>query len=59
MGHVTVKVIIRGKEEHAANLPVDAGASFTVLPLRLAEKLLYKTPYTVKLRLGDGRRVTS
>ena len=59
MGHVTVKVIIRGKEEYVANLLVDTGASFTVLPLKLAEKLLYKTPYTVKLRLDDGRRVTA
>ena len=59
MGHVIVKVIIRGKEEYVANLPVDTGASFTVLPLKLAEKLLYKTSYTVKLRLGDRRRVTA
>jgi len=50
LGHITVKVIIRGKEEYVANLPVDAGASFTVLPLKLAEKLLPQ----VRLRQFDA-----
>ena len=57
MGHVVVKAIIRGKKEYAGEFLVDTGASFTVLPLDLAEKILYETPYVVELKLGDGRRV--
>ena len=57
MGHIIVKAVIRGRKEHIGELLVDTGASFTVLPLDLAEEVLYETPYTVELRLGDGRRV--
>ena len=44
MGHVVVKAVIRGKKEYVGEFPVDAGVSFTVLPLDLAEEVLYKTP---------------
>ncbi|MGB9705316.1 MAG: aspartyl protease family protein [Pyrobaculum sp.] len=37
---------------------VDTGATFTVLPLEVAEKLI-ETPFTVELKLGDGRRVAA
>ena len=57
MVHVIVKVTIRGRREHIGEFLVDTGASFTVLPLDLAEDVLYETPYTVELRLSDGRRV--
>ena len=57
MVHVIVKAAIRGRREHVGEFLVDTGASFTVLPLDLAEDVLYETPYTVELRLGDGRRV--
>jgi len=57
MGHVLVKVTIRGRKEHIGEFLVDTEASFTVLPLNLAEDVLYETPYTVELKLGDGRRV--
>ena len=57
MGHVIVRVMIRGKGEYVGELLVDTGASFTIIPLELAEKILYETPYTVELRLGDGRKV--
>ena len=57
MGHVVVKAVIRGKKEYVGEFLVDTGASFTVLPLDLAEEVLYKTPYTVELKLGDSRMV--
>lgn len=57
MGHVVVKTKIRGKGEYTGELLVDTGASFTILPLELAERILHKTPYTVELKLGDGRKV--
>ena len=34
---------------------VDSSASFTVMPLDLAEKYLIETPFEVDLKLGDGR----
>ncbi|AEA12996.1 hypothetical protein TUZN_1526 [Thermoproteus uzoniensis 768-20] len=36
----------------------DTGATFTALPIDAAEKLI-ETPFTVELRLGDGRRVAA
>ena len=50
---------MRGKKEFVKELSVDAGASSTVLPLELAKEVLYETPYTVELKLGDGRRVSA
>ena len=57
MRHVVVGAVVRGKGEYVGEFLVDTGASFTVLPLELAEKLLYETPYTVELRLDNGRKV--
>ena len=57
MGHVVVRAVVRGKGEYVGEFIVDTGAAFTVLPLELAEKVLYETPFTVELKLGDGRRV--
>jgi len=54
---VVTKVIVRGRREYVGELLVDIGASFTVLPLDLAEEILYGTPFTVELRLGDGRKM--
>jgi len=37
---------------------VDTGASYTVLPTELVERVgALKTPYTVDLELGDGRTI--
>jgi len=57
VGHVIVKAVVRGKKERVLELLVDTGASFTVLPLELAEELLIETPFEVDLKLGDGRVV--
>ncbi|OYT40263.1 MAG: hypothetical protein B6U89_02630 [Desulfurococcales archaeon ex4484_58] len=58
MGHVVVKAVFRGKDILCLdNVLVDTGASFTVLPLDLAEKYLFETPFEAELKLGDGRRV--
>ena len=59
MGHVIIRAIVRGRKELVKELSVDAGASFTALPLELARRALYETPYTVELKLGDGRRVSA
>ena len=56
MGHVFVKVKLRGRDVvELDKVLVDIGASFTVMPLDLAEKYLVETPFTAELRLGDGR----
>ncbi len=58
MGHVTVRAVFRGKETLSFDsILVDTGASFTVLPLEVAEKHLIETPFSVDLKLGDGRSV--
>jgi len=58
VGHVAVAVKIRGRRETLLReVLVDARASFTVLPLDLAEEFLLETPFEVELKLGDGRRV--
>jgi len=36
---------------------VDTSASFTVMPLDIAEKYFIETPFIVNLKLGDGRLV--
>jgi len=59
MGHVIIRAIARGRKEFVKELSVDTGASFTVLPLELAREVLYEAPYTVELKLGDGRRVSA
>jgi predicted aspartyl protease len=55
MGHVFVKVKFRGKGVvEFERVLVDTGASFTVMPLDVAEKYFIETPFTVNLKLGDG-----
>ena len=58
MGHVFLKALFRGKDVLKVDrMLVDTGASFTVMPLELAEKYLIETPFEVDLKLGDGRVV--
>ena len=58
MGHVFVRVRFRGRDViEFEKVLVDTGASFTVMPLEIAEKYFIETPFTVDLRLGDGRVV--
>ncbi len=60
MGHVKADVCIRGVkgEIELKGLIVDTGATYTVLPIKLAKKVgAIETPYTVDIELGDGRRV--
>jgi len=53
-----VRAVFRGRGELALDsILVDTGASFTVLPLDLAEGYLIETPFEVDLRLGGGRTV--
>ncbi|AET33123.1 aspartyl protease family protein [Pyrobaculum ferrireducens] len=59
MVHVFAKAVFRGRGEVVFDkILVDTGATFTVLPLEVAEKLI-ETPFTVELKLGDGRRVAA
>ncbi|OYT39699.1 MAG: hypothetical protein B6U89_03615 [Desulfurococcales archaeon ex4484_58] len=58
MGHVIVSAVFRGKNVLLLdNVLVDTSASFTILPLDLAEKYLFETPFETDLKLGDGRKV--
>jgi predicted aspartyl protease len=58
MGHIFVGARFRGKDVlEVDRILVDTGASFTVMPLNLAEKYFIETPFEVELRLGDGRIV--
>ena len=55
MGHVFVKARFRGKDViEFEQIPVDAGALFTVMLLEIAENHFIETPFEVDLRLGDG-----
>jgi len=60
LGHVYTKVrLVGGKTHHEIeSLLVDTGATFTVLPRELLEKVgASKVPTKTKLELGDGRSV--
>jgi predicted aspartyl protease len=58
VGHVFVRVRFRGRDViEFEKVLVDTGASFTVMPLEIAERYFIETPFTVDLRLGDGRVV--
>jgi predicted aspartyl protease len=58
MGHIFVGAKFRGKDIlEVDRILVDTGASFTVMPLDLAEKHFIETPFEVELKLGDGRIV--
>jgi len=56
--YVFVKARFRGKDVlELREALIDTGASFTVMPLDIAEKYFIETPFTVNLKLGDGRLV--
>jgi len=58
MGHVFIRAMFRGREVlEVDKMLVDTGASFTVMPLDVAEKYFIETPLEAELRLGDGRIV--
>jgi len=58
MGHVFVRAKFRGRGVlEVDKMLVDTGASFTVMPLDIAEKYFIETPFETELRLGDGRIV--
>ncbi len=58
VGHVFVKARFKGKGVvEFEKIPVDTGASFTVMPLDVAERYFIETPFTVDLKLGGGRVV--
>jgi predicted aspartyl protease len=58
MGHIFVGARFRGKDVlEVDRILVDTEASFTVMPLNLAEKYFIETPFEVELKLGDGRIV--
>ena len=58
VGHVVVRARFRGRDVvEFEEVLVDTGASFTVMPLDIAERYFIETPFTVDLKLGDGRVV--
>ena len=58
MGHIFVRAKFRGKDVlEIDKILVDTGASFTVMPLDIAEKYFIETPFEAELKLGDGRVV--
>jgi len=51
-----VKVKFRDKSVvEFERILIDTSASFTVMPLDIAEKYFIETPFTVDLKLDDGR----
>jgi predicted aspartyl protease len=58
MGHIFVRAKFRGKDVlEIDKILVDTRASFTVMPLDIAEKYFIETPFEAELKLGDGRVV--
>lgn len=56
MEHVFVKVKFRDKSVvEFERILIDTSASFTVMPLDIAEKYFIETPFTVDLKLDDER----
>jgi predicted aspartyl protease len=56
--YTKVKLIGTAAQHEVENLLVDTGATFTVLPRELLEKVgAAKVPTKTKLELGDGRSV--
>lgn len=55
-GTFFVKVKFRDKSVvEFERILIDTSASFTVMPLDIAEKYFIETPFTVDLKLDDGR----
>jgi predicted aspartyl protease len=62
LGHVYTKARLIGHsaQHEMENLLVDTGATFTVLPRELLEKVgAVKVPTKTRLELGDGRSVNA
>ena len=58
MGHIHQKVRLRGKRAVTVRMLVDTGATFSVIPRRLARASGIKQPRrSVRVTLADGRRV--
>jgi clan AA aspartic protease len=58
MGHIHKMVRLRADRTITIRMLVDTGATFSVIPLRLARALGIGRPRrTVRVRLADGRRV--
>jgi len=58
MGHVYAKALFTGHKgiHEEQSILVDTGATYTFLPLGVVEKIgAVRTPWKVKVRLGDGR----
>ena len=57
MGHVTVDAELAGARRARVRILVDTGATYTVLPADLAQRLkITEAPRRLKGRLADGRR---
>ena len=55
VSHVFVRARFKGKGVvEFEKILVDTGASFTIMPLDVAERYFIETPFTVDLKLGDG-----
>lgn len=58
MGHIHQKVRLRAAKAVTVRMLVDTGATFSVIPPRLARGLGIRRPRrSVRVRLADGRRV--
>lgn len=58
MGHIYQKVRLRAEKTITIRMLVDRGATFSVIPLRLARALGIRRPRrSARVRLADGRRV--
>ena len=58
MGHIYQRVRLRGEKTATVRMLVDTGATFSVIPPRLARALgIAKPRRFVRVRLTDGRRV--
>ncbi len=58
MGHVYVDAIIRGKRSERVRFLVDSGASYSLIPPDLAERLgIETTRFRDTVRLATGRTV--
>lgn len=60
MGHIAVTVTLRGLkgERRSENVLVDTGATWTVIPPRLAEEIgAIELPWEVEAKTADGRTI--
>ena len=58
MGHIHQTVRLRGDKSVTVRMLVDTGATYSVIPPRLARALGIKRPRrSVRVRLADGRRI--